>query len=65
MKTIIYELKSLNTFVKQSFITQIDKTLGPVIIKVFSYDYKRKHKKKQKLKDYRKKQKLKNFLLDN
>ena len=63
MKTIRNELKSLNTFVKQSFITQIDKTLGSVIFKVFSYDYK-KTQKKTKTQRLQKK-KLKNFLLEN
>ena len=41
MKTIRYELKLLNTFVIRAFITQLDKTLGPVISTIFSYDYKK------------------------
>ena len=46
MKTIRYELKSLNTFVIRAYITQLDKTLGPVIIKIFSFEYKKNTKKK-------------------
>ena len=40
---IRYELKLANTFVMRPFITQLDKTLVPVVIGIFSYDYKRKH----------------------
>ena len=49
MKAIKYELKSLNTFVTGRFLTPLDRTLRPVIIKTFSYDSKRNSKKKQQL----------------
>ena len=41
MKNIRYELKSLNRFAKRPLTTPLDKTWVPVIIKIFSYDYKK------------------------